>query len=107
MCVTIFQAQQNFPKAVRADSEGVSVMLVPETAPESGGDKVVMESGMSREQKFLLHFHNAAETLEELGNRSLIYQMPDRPYVQPEVHKDSGCYLDVFTEKYLPEAEQG
>lgn len=106
VCVTIFQAQQNFPKAVRADSEGVSVMLVPETAPESGGDKVVMESGMSREQKFLLHFHNAAETLEELGNRSLIYQMPDRPYVQPEVHKDSGCYLDVFTEKYLPEAEQ-
>lgn len=111
VCATIFQAQQNFPKAVRADSEGVSVMLVPEVMPdyckpESGGDKVVMESGMSREQKFLLHFHNAAETLEELDNRSLIYQMPDRPYVQPEVHRDSGCYLDIFTEKYLPEAEQ-
>lgn len=101
VCATIFQAQQNYPKAVRADSEGVSVMLVPE-----GADKVVMESGMSREQKFLLHFHNAEEILDDLDNRSLIYQMPDRPYVRPEVHKNSGCYLDIFTEQYLEEAEQ-
>lgn len=106
VCATVFQAQQNYPKAVRADSVGVSVMLVPEAAPKSGADKVVMESGMSREQKVLLHFHNADETLEELDNRSLIYQMPDRPYVLPEVHRDSGCYLDIFTEKYRPEAEQ-
>ena len=101
VCATIFQAQQNYPKAVRADSEGVSVMLVPE-----GVDKVVMEPGMSREQKFLLHFHDAKETLEALDNRSLIYQMPDRPYVLPKVHQASGCYIDIFTEKFLPEAEQ-
>lgn len=101
VCATIFQAQQNYPKAVWADSEGVSVMLVPE-----GVDKVVMESGMSREQKLLLHFHSAKETLEELDNRSLIYQMPDRPYVLPEVHRASGCYLDIFTDKYDVEAEQ-
>lgn len=101
VCATIFQAQQNYPKAVWADSDGVSVMLVPE-----GVNKVVMESGMSREQKFLLHFHSAEETLEELDNRSLIYQMPDRPYVQPEVHRESGCYLDIFTDKFDVEAEQ-
>lgn len=101
VCATIFQAQQNYPKAVRADSEGVSVVLVPK-----GVDKVVMESGMSREQKFLLHFHSADETLEALDNRSLIYQMPDRPYVLPEVHQESGCYPDIFTDIYIPEAEQ-
>ncbi len=106
VCATIFQAQQNYPKAVRADNKGVSVMLVPEVTPEFGEDKVVMESGMSREQKFLLHFHDAKETLEALDNRSLIYQMPDRPYVQPEVHQESGCYPDIFTDKYIPEAEQ-
>lgn len=106
VCATVFQAQQNYPKAVRADNKGVSVILVPEVTPEFGEDKVVMESGMSREQKFLLHFHDAKETLEALGNRSLIYQMPDRPYVQPEVHQASGCYPDIFTDKYIPEAEQ-
>lgn len=106
VCATVFQAQQNFPKAVRADSEGVSVMLVPDNVGKTVMTKPVMESGMSREQKFLLHFHGAKESLEALGNRSLIYQMPDRPYVQPDVHRNSGCYLDIFTDKFIPEAEQ-
>lgn len=101
VCATVFQAQQNYPKAVWADGEGISVMLVPE-----GVDKVEMESGMSREQKMLLHFHDVEETLEELNNRSLIYQMPDRPYVLPEVHRASECYMDIFTDKYDVEAEQ-
>lgn len=101
ICATVFQAQQNYPKAVQADRSGIRVMLVPE-----GVGKVVMESGMSREQKFLLHFHKADVPIAELNNRSLIYQMPDRPYVKPEIHRDSGCYIDIFTEKYDVEAEQ-
>ena len=101
VCATIFQAQQNYPKAVRADQNGISVMLVPE-----GIGQIVMESGMSREQKFLLHFHKPDMPIEELDNRSLIYQMPDRPYVKPEVHKESGCYIDIFTDKFDMEVEQ-
>lgn len=101
VCATIFQAQQNFPKAVRADRAGVSVMLVPE-----GAGSVVMEPGMSREQRFLLHFHKPQEPLAALDSRSLIYQMPDRPYVKPAVHRESGCYVDIFTDKYDMEAEQ-
>lgn len=101
VCATIFQAQQNYPKAVCADQNGIRVMLVPE-----GIGEVVMESGMSREQKFLLHFHAPDMPIEELDNRSLIYQMPDRPYVKPEVHKNSGCYIDIFTDKFDMEAEQ-
>lgn len=101
VCATVFQAQQNYPKAVSADCEGISVMLVPE-----GVGSVVMEPGMSREQKFLLHFHNADEPLAELDNRSLIYQMPDRPYVKPEVHRASAVYPDIFTDTFDVEVEQ-
>ena len=79
VCATIFQAQQNYPKAVQADHAGISVMLVPENV-----ERVVMQTGMSREQRFLLHFHTAKEDLAEIDNRSLIYQMPDRPYLSPE-----------------------
>ena len=93
VCATVFQAYQNFPKAVCADRNGISVMLVPE-----GVGRVVMESGMSREQRFLLHFHGAQEPVAELDNRSLIYQMPDRPYVKPEVHQESGVYIDIFSD---------
>ncbi len=101
VCATVFQAQQNYPKAVSADRNGLSVMLVPENV-----EKVVMQTGMSREQRFLLHFHDAGESLAKLDDRSLIYQMPDRPYVSPEVHRDSGVWPDVFTDRWDMEVER-
>lgn len=91
VCATVFQAQQNYPKAVMSDDSGIYVMLVPE-----GVDRVVMASGMSREQRFQLHFHDAEETLTELDNRSLIYQMPDTPHLMPEVFRESGVCPDIF-----------
>lgn len=94
VCATIFQAQQNYPKAVKADRDGIYVMLVPE-----GFNKVVMQPGMAREQKFLLHFHAAGESIKELDNRSLIYQMPDRPVIAPYVYKNSGAVMDVFADR--------
>lgn len=101
VCATVFQAQQNYPKAVAADKNGLKVLLVPE-----GVDKVVMQSGMSREQKFLLHFHDAKEPLSDINDRSLIYQMPDRPYLSPKTHEESGVWLNVFANKIDPEVEQ-
>lgn len=53
-----------------------------------------------------LHFHDAAETLTEIDNRSLIYQMPDRPYLSPDVHRDSGVWPDVFADKWDMEVEK-
>ena len=101
VCATVFQAQQNYPKAVQADGSGLAVMLVPE-----GVEQVVMQTGMSREQRFLLHFHDARESLTEIDNRSLIYQMPDRPYLSPETHRASGVWLDVFADKLDINVEQ-
>lgn len=100
VCATIYQAQQNYPKAVKADKNGIAVMLVPENI-----GKVVMQSGMAREQKFLLHFHAAKEPLKELDNRSLIYQMPDRPYLSPDEFKKAEVMLDVFPETLNEDVE--
>lgn len=93
VCITVYQAQQNYPKAVKADKNGIVIMLVPE-----GVNKVVMRSGMAREQKFLMHFHAPSESILELDNRSLIYQMPDKPYISPAVFKEAGVMIDVFPE---------
>jgi hypothetical protein len=94
VCITVFQAQQNYPKAVKADQNGIAIMLVPE-----GIGNVVMEPGMAREQRFLLHFHAPEESILELDNRSLIYQMPDRPCISPQAFQESGVMLDVFLEQ--------
>lgn len=91
ICATVYQAHQNYPKAVRADADGIQVMLVPQ-----GVDKVVMEAGMGREQRFQLHFHKPEETLTKINNRSLIYQMPDRALIAPEIYDVSGVMPDIF-----------
>lgn len=91
ICATVFQAQQNYPKAVKSDNSGLYVMLVPENV-----EKVVFESGMSREQRFLLHFHDAETSLTDLDNRSLIYQMPDRPWLDADVYRKAGVGPDIF-----------
>ncbi len=91
VCATIFQAQQNYPKAVVANETGVYVMLVPEDI-----EHVEMAPGMSREQRFLLHFHESSLPLLEIDNRSLIYQMPDKPHIMPQHFAEAGVMPDIF-----------
>lgn len=100
LCITVFQAQQNYPKAVKSEKAGIAVMLVPENV-----NKIVMQPGMAREQKMLLHFHKPEEPIWEIDNRSLIYQMPDRPCISPKVFKEAGVMLDVFPEKINDDVE--
>lgn len=102
VCATVFQAQQNYPKAVVSDESGVHVMLVPECA-----DKVTFESGMSREQRMQLHFHGPAEKLAEIDNRSLIYQMPDCAVLDAQAFMDAGIISDIYVspERMLPDVE--
>ena len=99
LCATVFQAQQNFPKALGADESGFCVKLVPENVVD-----IVMESGMAREQKVLFHFH-CNEELKSLNNRSIIYQMPDRPVISPQVFREAGVFEDVFSDKFDPDIE--
>ena len=94
ICATIYQAQQNYPKGVTASKEGICISLIPE-----GATKIRMQSGMAREQRFLLHLHDKAATLEELNHRSLIYQMPDRPALEPRVYQEAGVFQDIFMEE--------
>ncbi len=99
VCATVFQAFQNFPKAVRCDASGLVVFLLPDqnvNADKTVASPVVFASGMAREQRFMLHFHSASEPIYELDNRSIIYQMPDKPYLDPDVFGASGVMPEVF-----------
>ncbi|MBE5828026.1 MAG: hypothetical protein E7305_01035 [Butyrivibrio sp.] len=102
VCATVFQAFQNFPKAVRSDKNGVVVFLLPDqykNADKTSASPVVFASGMAREQRFLLHFHEASTPIYELDNRSIIYQMPDEPYILPEVFKKADVMPDIFLDR--------
>lgn len=104
ICVTVFQAQQNYPKAVRADEKGVAVFIVP-SADYGEFTQVVMQPGMAREQRFLMHFHDRELPIEEINNRGLIYQMPDRPHISSQVHQESEVWPEVFPSHRLSNVE--
>lgn len=91
VCGTVYQAFQNYPKAVRALSTGIELLLVPES-----DNPVIMQSGMAREQRFQLYFHSSDEPLSEINNRSIIYQMPDRPILPSKIYENAGVMPDIF-----------
>ena len=94
ICATIYQAHQNYPKAVLASREGLMLKLLPE-----GCAPAVLQSGMAIKQSFQLLFHSAEEDLQEINHQSIMYQMPDRPIVPVRVYEESGLFPDVFVEK--------
>ena len=94
VCASVYQAHQNFPKAVCASNEGLIVKLVPD-----GATPVVMQSGMAIAQKFQLYFHEKEEPLEEINHQTTMYQMPDRALLDPVAYEASGLYPDIFVEK--------
>lgn len=94
VCATIYQAHQNYPKAVLAERGGLTVKLIPE-----GSNPILLQSGMAIKQQFQLYFHDAGEELQEINHQSIMYQMPDRPILDASVYEESGLYPDIFVEK--------
>lgn len=94
VCATIYQAHQNYPKAVCASKDGLVVKLVPQTA-----DAVKVQSGMAIAQNFQLYFHDKNESLQDINHQTIMYQMPDRAIVDAAVYEHSGLYPDIFVEK--------
>lgn len=96
IAATVWQAQQNFPKKVEANREGLVISLVPE-----GEDRVEMLPGMARTQRVLLHVYDGRASKEEIAARSTIYQMPDKCRLEAEVYRRAGVFEEVFLAKEL------
>ena len=94
LCVSVFQAFQNYPKGYKADRDGLTVGLIPDDFGE-----IRVEQGMARSQKMLLHFHPAAMPEQELNFRSLQYNMPDKPVIDAHVYTDAGLYQEFIGTK--------
>lgn len=92
---SLYQAHQNFPKAFKINKGTMEIMLVPENIED-----IVFHSGMAREQKVLFYFHSPNEDIQSINNKTIIYQMPDKPRVSPRIFRDSTVFPNVFTDKY-------
>ncbi|MDR0449926.1 MAG: hypothetical protein LBH26_01520 [Treponema sp.] len=100
ICATIFQAQQNFPKALRADGKGILVSLMP-----GGQAPVRILQGMEKTHSVFFHLHDGRAGINELDCRSLQMQMPDRPLLEPETFRAAGVLENVIPAKPVPALE--
>ncbi len=101
LCVTIHQAQQNFPKALAVDRSHLEASLLP---AESGG--LTLIQGMAKTHRLMLHFHGPEVGLDELNIRSLQFQMPDRPVLEPDVYRAAGVLEEVWVAEPVPRVER-
>lgn len=99
--ITHFQAYQNYPKALSASKDGIIASIIPPDVTD-----IVFQSGMARQQKMLLHFHDCNTPYDEINRISSIYQMPDRPYIDKSIYRDANVFEDIFydTENILFES---
>lgn len=94
LCVSVFQAFQNFPKGFHVSKSGMQVELIPQ-----GWGDITVAQGMARTQKMLLHFHSADTPLLDLDVRALQYNMPDKPGIETKAYIDAGLYREFIGEK--------
>lgn len=101
VCLTQYQAYQNFPKSLTVDASGITVGILPQESPA-----LVWPRGVAKTHRLFWHFHSGDESLEQLNARSLQFQCPDRPALQPEVYRDCGLFEDVFVDAKLDGVER-
>ena len=89
MSATLFQAQQNFPKSLRVNREGMEIGLIPKEY-----DDINFIQGVAKRHTLFLHFHDASTTLGEVDARSLQFQLPDLPRLDPDTYRDAGVFLE-------------
>jgi hypothetical protein len=101
MAATLFQAYQNFPKALSVGPEGLSLEIVP---ADSCG--LMLRQGMAKGHRFLLHPHTGALSQEEAIVRGLQYQMPDRAILEPGVYREADILPDLFVDEPVRRVER-
>lgn len=90
ICITHYQAYQNFPKSLRVDGEGIYAGILPK------GSDIQLLQGVAKTHRLLLHFHQAEAGVEEVNCRSLQFQLPDRPALNPNVYREAGVFEDIY-----------
>jgi hypothetical protein len=95
--VSIHQAHQNFPKALRVEPGRLICSLYPRSAPPAE-----IHQGVAKTHRVLLHFHAADTPLEEISARSLQFQLPDQPALPPEWFRENNPWSLPFFPERVP-----
>ncbi len=99
-CLTLFQAYQNFPKALEVGGPGILAGILPQ------GNRLTLYQGVAKTHRWFWHFHGPTVELAELNLRCLQFQMPDRATVAPEIYRAAGVLEQIFVDRKLDWVER-
>ncbi len=95
LMLSLYQAHQNFPKALRVAPERLTAYLYPPDAPPA---RVIQ--GMAKMHRLQLHFHAPDADLQALSARSLQFQLPDHPALPASWYRENNPWgMDFFPER--------
>ena len=97
LCLSIHQAHQNFPKKLQGHTQGIACWLYP-----AGEPPAPILQGMAKTHRIQLHFHGPDTPLDELSQRSLQFQLPDRPALPVEWYRANNPWIETFFPEKLP-----
>ena len=100
ICITHYQAYQNFPKSLKVDREGIYAGILPK------GSDIQLLQGVAKTHRLLLHFYHAEAGWETVNCRSLQFQLPERPALSPDVYREAGVFENIFVAGKVDWVEQ-
>lgn len=100
VCISMYQAFQNFPKGFYIDKKGIKASILPTN------EKLKLYQGMAKTHTIFFHIHQGEETLQAINKRALQLQLPDRPVLETQVYQEAQVFDDIFTDKKIDQIDE-
>jgi len=94
VCVTPFQAHQNFPKGLKVHADGIGVGILPD-----GEGPIKVLQGVAKTHRLQLYFHDKSMSLDDVVVQSLQFQYADIGMLPEAWYRDSGVWDNLFPEQ--------
>lgn len=91
----IYQAYQNFPKALESDRDGIVINLLPDT-----GNPLKVPQGVARTSRFYLYFHEPELDDHMLVDRAHQFEMMPLPVPDVKAYVEAGMFKDYVSGRY-------
>jgi len=100
VCVTPFQAHQNFPKGLAVDDDGITLGILP-----AGEPPIRVLQGVAKTHRCQFLFHGPGMSLDDVVVQSLQFQYPDVAILPESWYRAAGVWEDLFPTKTLERME--
>lgn len=97
----IYQAYQNFPKALETSEDGVALQLLPQI-----GEMLKVPQGVARTTRCYLYFHEPDINERVLVDRLHQFELQPQPVLEPEAYIETGVFGEYVSNRYHHETER-